>query len=1006
MANDTLFSGDSKLDSIVESFESAYVADVIPAIEDFLPDHSDPDFQEILLELLRVDMEYRWSSGDPKRLAEYLSQFESELSDPQLVTQLAFEEYRLRIESGESVTKASYQAYPNVSVADWPQESKPSIDDNDTMSVDQVSTDFESLPDSIAPFPDLGDRVAGFRILRQIGRGKFGRVFLAEQNSLSARLVVLKITTMKSIEPQRLAQLQHTNVVPIHSEHQVDNLQIVCMPYFGQTTLADVISEVRKSDLNEATGEVFRITFQRTSTDLTCDEEVSGSWLRICEQSHVDACIGIAIQIAEGLAHAHARGILHRDLKPANILLANDGRPLLLDFNLSEQIIPGGMASLLVGGTVPYMSPEQLRSLEKTEAIDRRSDIFSFGVVLYELLTGTRPFSDRTGENSIAAVLRERADYRPASELNRSIPPSICDVVAKCMAVDVSARYGRFEEIIADLNRHLEYRPLVHTPNRSLAERLAKWKKRNPRLLSNSSIAILACLLLMSVIGTLFLVQHNSRKALVHSQVRNIAESLPNLRVEIGSTDTSLDAIRAGEVKLKEAYDLLQIENAGTGDRLERFFRGDESFQLATVRREILFLLSHANERLARHAERVNDRRELINVSLNYNQQAAGIPGSEHDKLQFEHQMKGLRVLLDDAPSLSRLDEATNSEAGPSVYVVLNLLRQGLFDDAIPILEQMRKDNPLDFATWFHLGEAYYAVGQLDQAESCFSTCIVIWPDSPKAFLYRGICYLASKDFARAEKDFDGALALRSDWNAALYNRAISRRGLNKYGAAEADLNQIVQKDEATPRVLFLRSQVRKRLDDIEGAKADSQLAMSLPPIDFRDYIARGMAQLHSDPQAALQDFSAAIRLNPGSRKAMRNSIYVLTEKIKDAKAALVVAENLVERLGETADDLMSVAVLKARLGEIDDAEAISKRALQIREDGKICFQVACVYALANDTKYDSLALTQLRQAVRLEPKWLTRLSDPDLGSIRSHPDFRELVVLAAAYRKTVENLK
>ena len=110
--------------------------------------------------------------------------------------------------------------------------------------------------------------------------------------------------------------------------------------------------------------------------------------------------------------------------------------------------------------------------------------------------------------------------------------------------------------------------------------------------------------------------------------------------------------------------------------------------------------------------------------------------------------------------------------------------------------------------------------------------------------------------------------------------------------------------------------------------------------------------------------------------------------------------------VGETADDLMSVAVLKARLGEIDDAEAISKRALQIREDGKICFQVACVYALANDTKYDSLALTQLRQAVRLEPKWLTRLSDPDLGSIRSHPDFRELVVLAAAYRKTVENLK
>ncbi len=99
-------------------------------------------------------------------------------------------------------------------------------------------------------------------------------------------------------------------------------------------------------------------------------------------------------RLADGLGHAHERGILHRDLKPANILLADDGQPMLLDFNLSEDLkLRSRAPAAFIGGTLPYMAPEQLQAFQHgTCGGDARSDIFSLGVILYELLTGEHPF--------------------------------------------------------------------------------------------------------------------------------------------------------------------------------------------------------------------------------------------------------------------------------------------------------------------------------------------------------------------------------------------------------------------------------------------------------------------------------------------------------------------------------------------------------------------------------------------------------------------------------------
>ena len=120
-------------------------------------------------------------------------------------------------------------------------------------------------------------------------------------------------------------------------------------------------------------------------------------WAELAGRSYVGSIVWIAARLAEGLAHAHQRGVVHRDLKPANILLGDDGQPLILDFNVSSPAGNGSATAARHGGTVPYMSPEQLSAFGCGGDVDQRSDLYSLGVILYQLLTGELPFPARSG---------------------------------------------------------------------------------------------------------------------------------------------------------------------------------------------------------------------------------------------------------------------------------------------------------------------------------------------------------------------------------------------------------------------------------------------------------------------------------------------------------------------------------------------------------------------------------------------------------------------------------
>lgn len=944
------------LNAIVEAFEDAHARELDVELQDFLPDEDHPDYTPIAVELIRVDLERARSSGIERTVDDYRRLAPTLFKDPSALGQIAYEEFRLRRLAGEMIDVDEYARRFALDTASWLAAMTPLDAEDSRPTESSQANDASGITDH--QLPAIGDQLAGFELVELLGRGAFGVVFRARQHDLARREVVLKLTALRSVEPQRLARLQHTNIMPIYSIHRERDWLGICMPYLGRKTLADVLHRSRHSQAEQA----------QRSTVTGLDAETVRPWegpppvlalgastpsppaIAASAVMHsVDQVVEWIAQLAEGLAHAHGRGIVHSDLKPANVLLADDGTPLLLDFNLSDDVSAAPAATLVVGGTLPYMAPEHLAATMTGGPVCVESDIFSLGVIFFELLTGRRPYPDReiATEAQLNAMIDDRQKLAPSIHSHRMlISPAVGAIVAHCLAPRLDDRYRSATQLAEDLRRHQQDLPLIHTREASIGERLVKWRRRNARGLRVA--AIVGMILLVAGIGTLAVVRQNR---------------IQNLEAATEFTAFLHDALSAN-LNLHSRSDEPTLKSIGRQSALAALRRfdvgGTGDFQPAPLFRR----LSPAQQ----------DKVRLESLKLKY---ALAETPDRKQKLVNE---------LSDSP-----------DAAAFLHGV-QLLERGKFAEAAALWGELTKQDRTDPIRWTMLGNAYSGSGRLSDAEACYTAVIALQPQAFAGYLYRGQCRYDMRNYVDAEGDLTAVIELFPGMPCGLMNRALVWQALGEFANAERDATGAIDAGFNDPRALFVRANIRDALGDAAGAKADRVRGFALDPVDEFGWVARGIARLREDPERARQEFEAGLARYPDSVALQENLIHVYADRLQRLEPALEVAERRVSGQPGNPAALASRAVILARLGRRDDAHADAAHILKRPVSALVSLQLACVYAITarTDPADVAAAINYLRMALAADPRLAFRAAqDPDLDSIRAMNQYKSLMAAA-----------
>jgi formylglycine-generating enzyme required for sulfatase activity/serine/threonine protein kinase len=446
------------LEAWLVEFDQSWQEDALASwVANKLPGPGSPLRAPAVTEMVKIDMERQWQRGSRLELAAYLQQYPELGTTDSVAPDLILAEYQIRRQFGVPAEVSHFaRRYPRqaADVARLIEEearasgtareshatgSQPAVlSERDTSR----TTPAETAGRRAGIFQDLPDTFGRYRILKRLGQGGMGAVYLADDTQLE-RSVALKVPNFSADdrrevverflrEARAAAKVRHPHLCPVYDVGETDGIHYMTMAYIeGQTLAVQIQSEQFRSEREAA---------------------------------------ALVHKLALALQESHAHGIVHRDLKPTNIMIDQRGEPVIMDFGLARRA--GGQDAALTQsgallGTPAYMAPEQARG--DTAAVGPLSDIYSLGVILYELLTGRRPFEG----NQVLQVLNQIQTMQPAppASLRPNLDSRLEAICLKAMAKRPEDRYATMAEMAAALDEYLKAASRNTAPPRSTALR-------------------------------------------------------------------------------------------------------------------------------------------------------------------------------------------------------------------------------------------------------------------------------------------------------------------------------------------------------------------------------------------------------------------------------------------------------------------------------------------------------------------------------------------------------
>ena len=794
-----------------------------------------------------------------------------------------------------------FRLYPGVSDCDWAweivaAELQSRSQHGDDASWDAFAAQFPTLWQRVrrelaedrpvgGQRPDTGledgELIDDFEIVSLLGQGGHARVYLARQRSLD-RLLALKVSPQEGDEGRALARLSHPHIVAVFSESIHEQRKLLAMQYVPGKTLAAWVRERQRIDVRNWRSGQLLSWLERDLSPLARSASTPG--LHDAGQlaghlSFVPAMCEIITGLAQALDHAHRHGVLHRDVKPANVLLDVTGRALLTDFSVAARQDHDGRPASRLGGTTSYMAPEHLQAMESwlpgnAEDVDTQSDLYSLGVVFFELLCGRRPFAnvDSTA-NGVNQAIAARMTAAPELPQLTGATPALRAIVRRLLAPQRRDRYGSTAELLEDLRRWREDRPPRFAPDPSLAERIRRWSRRH-----RIGVAVAAAATLLS------------SSLLVGGVVSDVAR-LRRADQLIDAADRGLQQrqFAAAALRLGEAEGVLSQPSTLFPDLLTDGRRQRAESRLAVTRENVArhefrqFDLDLAaarsasfaglmsggvdggevEQRAARWLQRIQEsgwdnlaplstldddgRRRLqeavtelillrclaAELEGDPPEQAAAGGMLEHHVPAVHRQLPLIQSMLAGA-SVSRAELASQGSEFELYLCGLVAAARGDYASGARYFDQslslQPSGSPPRFWAAFSLGYCLQKLDRATEAVACYGQCIGLRPDFAWPRYNLALVFISSEQWDPARRALEEAISLDPQLSQAHADLGAVLFQLQRYKQAISCCDKALELGLATSPLYANRAASKAALNDLTGARQDLQAALRLDP--------------------------------------------------------------------------------------------------------------------------------------------------------------------------------